>query len=121
MSLIGDDKDIFTIPLTAVLTPTDLEAAIQTHFPQPSDTYIKLTDERGDIIKLSFWKGAVWKDGLRVRVEYRDNTSGGSGSMTSTGATLWSQRTTEKSVKVGMVDAGVQTEKVEVYDIGWVK
>ncbi|KAF8429135.1 hypothetical protein EV426DRAFT_209770 [Tirmania nivea] len=119
MSLTGNDDEIFTIPLSEVLTPAELETAIQTHFPQPADTYIKLTDDRGDIIKLSFWKGGVWKDGLRVRVEYRDNTSGESRSRTSSGAALWPRSTTEKSVKVGMVDAGVQTQGVEVYDIGW--
>lgn len=121
MSLTGNDKDIFTIPLSEVLTPAELEKAIQSHFPQPTDTYIKLTDGRGDIIKLSYWKGGVWKDGLRVRVEYRDNISGGSGSKTSAGAVLGSRGTSEKLVKIGMVDAEVQTDEVEVYAIGWAK
>ena len=119
MSLTGNDKDIFTVPLSEVLTPEELERAIRGHFPQPADTYIKLTDDRGDIIKLSFWKGCVWKDGLRVRVEYRDNTSGGSGSKASTGVGFGLQSVAGNSAKIGMVDIGVQTEEVEVYDIGW--
>lgn len=117
LSLMGNENEIYAVPLSDVLTPVAFGETIRSYFRQPPDTYIKLTQERGDIINLSFWKGSVWNDGLRVRVEFRSNFGGGDGMAATTADAGCSSSTQAQAAAV--VDAGVQTEEVEVHELGW--
>lgn len=107
ISLVGCDNEVFAVPISEIPSPTDLQSKITELFRQPPDAHIKLTNDRGDIIGTPFWKGWIWGDGYRMRVEFT-GVKTGCPNLSATDPCDIASGDTAKAI---MMDAAVQTEE----------